>query len=305
MPDEPGVCAVPDVEPAVCAVPGEEPGVPSHSSLTLWAPTGARRERNHIHAEKAARTTKITVAPRAPPMLSATNHMTAPTSPAEGSVMAQAATMRPAMFHRTAAPRPTPEPRIEPVATWVVDSANPRPLEDRMTAAELLSAAMPCAGEISIRPLPRVRMMRQPPSQVPRAMAQAALSFTQNGMASVSVQAPAAIRARVMTPIVFWASLVPWARDTSEADPTWPTRKPDCRCRSVTPRVIRKTSQVPTVATTIAMTGEMRAGSRIFPTTPSSLVPSPVHFTPLTPSPAMVEPISPPRRAWEELDGRP
>jgi hypothetical protein len=27
-----------------------------------------------------------------------------------------------------------------------------------------------------------------------------------------------------MTPIVFWASLVPWARETIEALPTWPQR---------------------------------------------------------------------------------
>ena len=102
----------------------------------------------------------------------------------------------------------------------MVDSANPRWLEERITAAELLSAAMPCAGEISIRPLPSVRMIRQPPSHVPSAMAVAALSYTQNGTASVSVHLPAAMRARVMTPIVFWASFVPWARDTREAEPT-------------------------------------------------------------------------------------
>ncbi len=73
-------------------------------------------------------------------------------------------TIRPATCQRTSAPgRPTPEPRIEPVATCVVESAKPRWLEARMTAAELLSAAMPCGLEISTRPLPRVRMMRQPP----------------------------------------------------------------------------------------------------------------------------------------------
>ena len=42
----------------------------------------------------------------------------------------------------------------------------------------------------------------------------------------MSVQSPAAISARVMTPIVFCASLVPWASETSEALPIWPQRKP-------------------------------------------------------------------------------
>ena len=48
-------------------------------------------------------------------------------------------------------------------------------------------------------------------------------------MESVLVQLPYAIRERVMTPIVFWASLVPWASDTSEAEPIWPQRKPASR----------------------------------------------------------------------------
>ena len=65
---------------------------------------------------------------------------------------------------RFAAPGlPTPEPRIEPVATWVVDSAKPRWLDARMTAAEEDSAAIPCGGAMSTSPLPSVRMIRQPP----------------------------------------------------------------------------------------------------------------------------------------------
>ena len=37
-----------------------------------------------------------------------------------------ARTIRPATPHRTVAPRPIPVPRMEPVATWVVDKAKPR-----------------------------------------------------------------------------------------------------------------------------------------------------------------------------------
>ena len=64
-------------------------------------------------------------------------------------------------------------------------------------------------------------------------------------------------------------------------------------------------SQVPTAATTPAMTGETRAGRITLPTTPSSLVPSPFQLTPLDPRPAIVAPISPPNRACEERRGRP
>jgi hypothetical protein len=37
---------------------------------------------------------------------------------------------------------------------------------------------------------------------------------------------PDAMSASVMTPIVFWASLAPCARETREAVPIWPQRKP-------------------------------------------------------------------------------
>ena len=53
------------------------------------------------------------------------------------------------------------------------------------------------------------------------------------------------------------------------------------------------------------MTGDSTAGRITLPTTPSSLVPSPVQFTPLSRAPAMVAPIRPPNSACEELDGRP
>ena len=52
---------------------------------------------------------------------------------------------------------------MEPEHTWVVDRAKPRCDEARMVAAELHSAANPCGVLISVRPLPSVRMTRQPP----------------------------------------------------------------------------------------------------------------------------------------------
>ena len=88
----------------------------------------------------------------------------APTNAAAGRVTSQATAIRPATAQRTSAPGlPTPLPRIEPVATWVVDNAMPAALELRMMAAEEASAARPCGDSISTRPLPRVRMTRQPP----------------------------------------------------------------------------------------------------------------------------------------------
>ena len=68
-------------------------------------------------------------------------------------------------------------------------------------------------------------------------MATAQATLTQNGMLPVSVHCPEAISARVITPIVFCASLVPWASETSEAEPIWPQRKPR-RVASATPVVM-------------------------------------------------------------------
>ena len=71
---------------------------------------------------------------------------------------------------------------MEPVATCVVDSAIPKCEDVRIMAADDISAAMPCGESISTSPLPRVRMTRQPPIQVPTAMAMAQAAFTQKGI---------------------------------------------------------------------------------------------------------------------------
>jgi hypothetical protein len=79
----------------------------------------------------------------------------------------------------------------------------PRLLEERMITAEEVSAAIPCGDLISTSPLPRVRMTRQPPTQVPAAIAMAQAIFTHSGMACRLVQLPYATSARVITPMVF------------------------------------------------------------------------------------------------------
>jgi hypothetical protein len=76
------------------------------------------------------------------------------------------------------------------------------------------------------------------------------------------------IRASVMTPIVFCASLVPCARDTKHADPICPIRKPWPRAASVRLRLIRYSRYVPVAATSAAIIGEKTAGSTTFETRP-------------------------------------
>ena len=107
---------------------------------------------------------KTTSTPARPPMPAVMPYATAPTRAAAGSVTTQAVTMRRATLHRTSAPGlPTPLPRMEPVATWVVDSEKPKWLDSKMIAAEEVSAAIPCGDLISTKPLPSVRITRQPP----------------------------------------------------------------------------------------------------------------------------------------------
>ena len=50
-------------------------------------------------------------------------------------------------------------------------------------------------------------------------MASAHATMTQAGAFAPAGSEPLATNARVMTPIVFWASLVPCASDTIDADP--------------------------------------------------------------------------------------
>jgi hypothetical protein len=68
-------------------------------------------------------------------------------------------------------------------------------------------------------------MIRQPPAAVPNAIASAQAILTQNGTSKcVALISPCAINASAITPIVFWASFVPCASDTSEAEPICPSR---------------------------------------------------------------------------------
>src|SRR6202012_5752732 len=91
-------------------------------------------------------------------------------------------------------------------------------------------------------------------------IASAQQTMTQTGALDPLATVPLAISASVMTPIVFCASLVPCASETTQAEPTCPIRKPCLRAPSVSDLVIRYSSQVPHAATSAAMIGERMAG---------------------------------------------
>ena len=72
------------------------------------------------------------------------------------------------------------------------------------------SAEKPCGDSTVVIRLPIVLMMRQPPVAVPSAIAVAQRSLTHTGTVKcAALRWPVEINASAITPIVFWASLVP------------------------------------------------------------------------------------------------
>src|SRR3954469_22443706 len=116
--------------------------------------------------------------------------------------------MLPARPQRTADSRfAAPAPMTPPVITCVVESGKPRCDAVRTTAAPDACDEKPCGGSILMILLPIGRMIRQPPVYVPSAIAAADDAITQNGTSNESEgRLPCAMSARVMMPIVFWAS---------------------------------------------------------------------------------------------------
>ena len=79
---------------------------------------------------------------------------------------------------------------------------------------------------MSLIRVPSVRMIRQPPTAVPSPIATPHNATTQSGGAAPAGSEPTVMSVSVITPIVFCASLVPWASATVDADTTCPNLKP-------------------------------------------------------------------------------
>ncbi len=97
---------------------------------------------------------------------------------------------------------------------------------------------------MSVTRVPSVLITRQPPEKVPAAIAAAQVTLTQSGIASSAPRRSPATSVSVITPIVFCASLVPWASATSELEAICPSRKPRLECSSGTDFVSPNESRV-------------------------------------------------------------
>src|SRR5262249_34428906 len=139
----------------------------------------------------------------------------------------QATTMLRTTLQCTTPPAlPSPAPITPPDTICVVDSENPKYDEARIALADEVSAEKPCGDWISVTRVPSVLITRQPPENVPSPIAVAQETFTHSGMPSSGDSCPPATSVSTTTPIVFWASLVPWASATIELDAIWLRRKP-------------------------------------------------------------------------------
>src|ERR1700748_774728 len=102
--------------------------------------------------------------------------------PAAGIVSSHAITMSFATFQRTADVRlAAPTPTIAPVMVWVVETGMPRPVARNNVIDPAVSAQTPWRGERRVIRDPIVRTIRQPPNNVPSAMAPLQLITTQKG----------------------------------------------------------------------------------------------------------------------------
>ena len=91
-------------------------------------------------------------------------------------------TIWPATPQRTADKRRVePTPRIAELIVWVVETGTPSRLAASIIVAAAVSAAKPWIGRSCTTRSPIVRMIRQPPTEVPRPMASAAKRMIQVG----------------------------------------------------------------------------------------------------------------------------
>ena len=167
-----------------------------------------------------------------------------------------------------------------------------------MIDAAVVSAAKPWTGSSLTTRWPIVLMIRQPPAAVPIEIAVAARTMIQSGIGESGGRTPAAIRARVMMPIVFWASFEPWLNAIAAADRTWSRRK---RSLIRLGFALRKTFRITSIAVnpiTTPRIGESTSGSRTFSAIPPTLIAA-------GPTDTITAPTSPPIRAWLDELGMP
>ena len=178
---------------------------------------------------------------------------------------------------------------MAPEMTWVVETGIPKWAVVSRMPAEVVSAANPWTGSSLATRWPIVFMIRQPPTAVPRESAVADTMITQVGTTN-SVMTPVENRASVMMPIVFWASLVPWANAMKAAEKTCSRRNRTAIGLRWDFRKIQKMAIINANAMAKPSRGDVNIGMR-------TLFTIPLTFRALVPAAMIVAPSRPPIRA--------
>src|ERR1700730_9632772 len=186
---------------------------------------------------------------------------------------------------------------MAPVMVWVVDTGTPSHVAMNSVAAPPVSAQKPCIGVSLVISKPRVRTIRQPPIQVPNAIAAWHASTTQNGTENSVPSMPCEYKSTAMMPMVFCASLPPWPSEYSEAET-------NCRIRKArsTANGVERTDAHETIATSASASKNPTSGDS---TIASNVFDNPLQTAAESPALAIPPPTSPPIKACELLDGMP
>src|SRR5258707_1827353 len=186
---------------------------------------------------------------------------------------------------------------MAPVMVCVVETGTPSKVAMNSVAAPPVSAQNPCIGVSLVMRSPMVRTIRQPPINVPSAIAAWHASTTQNRTEKCSPRWPCEYSSTAMMPMVFCASLPPWPSEYNDAET-------NCRMRNArsTANGVDRTDSHDTIATSTSASRNPTSGDS---TIASSALDNPLHTTAENPALASPPPSSPPINACELLDGIP
>ena len=152
-------------------------------------------------------------------------------------------------------------------------------------------------------PYPRVRAIPHPPVTPPSARVAAETTTTHSGIVNDDCRPPRT-SARAMTPMLFWASLPPWAKASRPVPPT-SMRRRGRLARRVARRSARRPMRNTRKPAAMPAIGERTSATTIL-VTPSSCPSARAESPQLTsPGPAatMVTPTRPPTSAWVNDEG--
>src|SRR5260370_1195061 len=178
---------------------------------------------------------------------------------------------------------------MAPVMVCVVETGTPSQVAMNSVAAPPVSAQNPCIGVSFVIRNPMVRTIRQPPINVPNAIAAWHDRTTQNGTENSVPRCPSEYKSTAMMPMVFCASLPPWPSEYSDAEA-------NCRIRKArsTANGVERTDAQDTIATSTSASKNPTSGES---TIAANVFDSPLQTAAEIPALAIPAPTSPPIKA--------